>query len=353
MPCGEYFTDYTDRMGMVRWRIEWAVLLLGLPVPLLLPFVIESIPVLSRTIVIQIFVVAVAILGLNIIVGYAGELVLAQGAFMGIGAYTTVNLLEFGIGLLPAVLAGGALTSIIALAVGLPSYRVKGYYVAISTLVLQFIANWFFRNENAEWLTGGSQHSMPVEIGLIGGALRIESGSLEHYYLMFAVLLVVLLMTVNLSRSSIGRSMRAIRENDLAADVLGLQVFKTKLIAYSLGGFFVGVAGGLWAFHIGLVTPGHFDFLVTIEHYTILILGGLGYVWGALIGTSILLPFDSLLFEYAPGALELIGVDIAVGGVRNVIFGALIIGVLMVEPKGVISYLAKVKEYFRKWPFSY
>ncbi|WP_254838576.1 branched-chain amino acid ABC transporter permease [Natronomonas marina] len=353
MPCGEYFTEYTGRMGLIRWRIEWAALLLGLPVPLLLPFFLESIPILSRTNVIQIFIVAVAILGLNIIVGYAGELVLAQGAFMGIGAYTTVNLLEFGIGLLPAVLAGGALTSVIALVVGLPSYRVKGYYVAISTLVLQFIANWFFTNENAEWLTGGSQHTMPVEIGLIGGAFRIQSGSLEHYYLMFGILLAVLLMTVNLSRSSIGRSMRAVRDNDLAADVLGLQVFKTKLLAYFVGGFFVGLAGGLWSFHIGLVDPGHFNFLVTIEHYTILILGGLGYAWGALIGTSILLPFDSLLFEYAPVVLELIGVDIAVGGVRNAVFGALIIGVLMVEPKGVISYLAKVKEYFRKWPFSY
>lgn len=353
MPCGEYFTDYTDRMGLVRWRIEWAALLLGLPVPLLLPFFIESIPVLSQTIVIQIFIVAIAVLGLNIIVGYAGELVLAQGAFMGIGAYTTINFLDLGVGLFPAVLAGGLLTSVISLIAGLPSYRVKGYYVAISTLVLQFIADWFFANNDAEWLTGGTQQTMPVNVGLIGEAFSIRSGSLEHYYVMFFLMLVVVLLTVNLSRSSLGRSMRAVRDNDLAADVLGLQVFKTKLLAYFVGGFFVGVAGGLWAFHIGIVEPGHYDFLVTIEHYTILILGGLGYVWGALIGTSVLLPFESMLFGYAPSAIDMLGVDIAVGGVRNVIFGLLIITVLMIEPKGVIAFLGKVKEYFRKWPFSY
>lgn len=353
MPCGEYFTEYTGRMGLIRWRIEWAALLLGVPIPLVLPFFIESVPILSQTIVIQIFIVAVAILGLNIMVGYTGELVLAQGAFMGIGAYTTINLLEMGAGLLPAVLAGGILTAGIALITGLPSYRVKGYYVAISTLVLQFTASWFFSNQEASWLTGGTQQAMPVNVGLVGEAMSIRSGSIEHYYLMFAVLLAVVLLTVNLSRSSLGRSMRAVRDNDLAAGVLGLQVFKTKLLAYFVGGFFVGVAGGLWSFHIGIVDPGHYAFVVTIEHYTILILGGLGYVWGALIGTGILLPFEAMLFSYAPAALAFLGIDIAVGGVRNVFFGALIIVVLMLEPKGVISYLAKVKEYFRKWPFSY
>lgn len=353
MPCGEYFTEYTERMGLVRWRIQWAALILGVPIPIVLPFFIEAIPILTQTVVIQIFVISIAVLGLNIMVGYTGELVLAQGAFMGIGAYTTINFLDFGAGLLPAVLAGGVLTAGIALITGLPSYRVKGYYVAISTLVLQFIADWFFRNQEAAWLTGGSQQVMPVRVGLIGETFSVRSGSIEHYYLMFLLFLIVILMTVNLSRSSLGRSMRAVRDNDLAADVLGLQVFKTKLLAYSLGGFFVGIAGGLGAFHIGLVDPGHYAFIVTIEHYTILIFGGLGYVWGVLIGTSILIPFEAMLFSHAPTALDLLGVDIAVGGVRNVIFGALIIVVLMLEPKGIIAYLAKVKEYFRKWPFSY
>jgi branched-chain amino acid transport system permease protein len=326
---------------------------LGIPVVLGLPFAFEFIPVLSQSLAIQIFVVAIAVLGLNIMVGYTGELVLAQGAFMGIGGYTTVNLIGAGFGLFPSVLVGGLLAALVSLLAGMPSFRVKGYYVAISTLVIQFIADWFFASKETEWLTGGSQQVLPVESGLVGTAFPVRSGELVHYYLMFAVLLLVVLATLNLSRSSIGRSMRAVRDNDLAANVLGLRVFRTKLTAYFLGGFVVGLAGGLWAFNLGTVQPGHFNFAVTISHYTILILGGLGYVWGALLGTGILLPFESMLFEFAPAVIDALGIGIAVGGVRNMVFGALVIVVLVIEPKGVVSLLGQVKEYLRNWPYAY
>lgn len=353
MPCGEYFTSYTDRMGLVRWRIQWVALLLGIPIALALPFFFGQIPVLSQSLAIQIFIVAIAVLGLNIMVGYTGELVLAQGAFMGIGAYTTVNLINYDLGLLPSVFVGGLLAALVSLLAGMPSFRVKGYYVAISTLVIQFISDWFFASKETEWLTGGSQQIMPLESGLVGTSFPIRSGELVHYYLMFVILLLVVLATLNLSRSSVGRSMRAIRDNDLAANVLGLKVFRTKLTAYFLGGFIVGVAGGLWAFHLGIVQPGHFNFSVTISHYTILILGGLGYVWGALLGTVILLLFESTLLEFAPVAIDSLGLGIDVGGVRNMVFGALIIVVLVIEPKGVVSLLGQVKEYLRNWPYAY
>jgi branched-chain amino acid transport system permease protein len=303
--------------------------------------------------VIQIFIIGIAVIGLNIMVGYTGELVLAQGAFMGVGAYTTINLIDYGLGLLPSALVGGLLAALVGVFAGLPSYRVKGYYVAVSTLALQFIAEWFFANREAEWLTGGPQQFMPARIDLFAGSFSLQAGSMEHYYFMLGILLVTVVLTFNLSRSSIGRSMRAVRDNDIASDVLGIQVFKTKLTAYFVGGFFIGLAGGLWAFQIGIVDPGHYSFAVTIEHYTILILGGLGYVWGALIGTSIIIPIESLLIVNLPGFLQTAGISINTGAANDIIFGMVIIIALIFEPKGVIAILGKVKEYLRRWPFSY
>jgi branched-chain amino acid transport system permease protein len=347
MPCGEYFTDYKSRMGLFRWRTQKIVLLLAIPIPLALPFLLQG---GTLTLITQAYIFAVAVLGLNVILGYAGEIVLAQGAFMAIGAYATSRVLTAGLGLLPSLVFGGAAAAIIAVGFGLPSFRVKGFYIAISTLALQFISEWFFNNGRAEFIHGGSQQSYPSTIGIVGD-LGVLGTSIDKYYLALVAMLFFALISLNLSRTGIGKTFRAVHENDLSAAVLGVNVFKNKLLAFAIGGFMIGVAGGLYGFQIGFISPGYFTLDLTLEHYVMLLFGGLGRVWGALLGVGVV----TLLQDYLQ---DLLGIVADITGTNAtatvpVFFGMIIIVVLAVEPKGVLAALGKIKEYLRTWPFAY
>ena len=379
MPSGEFFTSYEAREGLFRWRIQRIALVLALPIPFALPFVLGSGRISLFT---QMYIVAISVLGLNVILGYAGEIVLAQGAFMMIGAYTASRLLEANAGLLPALLAGGLMVAavavafmmigaytasrllevdagllpailgggfmvaLVAVAFGLPSFRVKGFYIAITTLALQFIAEWFFNNDQLSWIHGGTQQIFPAEIGLVGTMLPISTRP-DLYYLSLVLLLLFALLSLNLSRTSYGRVFRAVHENDLAAGVLGVNVFKNKLLAFAIGGFMIGVSGGLFGYYIGFVDPGFFGLNRTLEQYVMLLFGGLGRVWGALIGvgvvTFILEFLRNFLQANFPQATSLV----------SVFFGVIIIVVLAVEPKGVLAALGQLKEYLRNWPYAH
>lgn len=350
MPCGEYFTSQSARMSLVRWRIEYVTVLLSIPLVLIPPFLLSAQHLSTLT---GVYIIAIAVLGLNVMLGYTGEIVLAQGAFMAIGAYTTSQLLGTGIGLLPAVIGGGIVTSIVALVFALPSAWIKGFYIAITTLALQFISDWFFNTSQFEHIHGGAQQIMPTESGLIGDSI-VVGGSVSSYYLMFFSLLFFALISANLSRTAMGRAMRAVRENDIAAAVLGVNVYIIKLTAYSLGGFMVGTAGGLYAFHLGFVDPGFFTIHVTINQYVMLLFGGIGSVWGAMLGTGLVTVLEEILRDNIPSLVAIIpGLELSTGSIRLVLFGVIVIIVLAVEPKGVISILGKLKEYLRNWPYAY
>ncbi len=345
MPCGEYFTSYEDRMGLIRWRIERIAFVLGLPIPLVAPFFLggELISVFTL-----IFIFTIAVLGLHVMLSYAGEIVLAQGAFMAIGAYTAARIVnELGLGLLPAMLIGGTITAVVAVIFGLPAWRVKGFYVAISTLALQFIAvEFFFRRSEFEVIHGGAQQSMPSEVGLIGDFLTIGTAT-EEYYFVLVIMVLFAILTMNLSRTGIGRMFRALHENDLSAEVLGINRFRNKLMAYAIGGFMVGVAGSLFAVYIGFLSPEFYDIEITLLHYVMLLIGGMGRVWGVVLGVTVVELLDhyilELLVDIFPDATAL----------EPLFFGIIIIVVLIVEPKGLMAALGQLKEYLRKWPYAY
>lgn len=352
-PSGEYFTDYESRMGLVRWKIERIALLLALPIPLSLPFLVGR---ATWLFVASIYITAIAVIGLNIILGYAGEIVLAQGAFMAIGAYTTSRMLDSGLatfGLLPSLLVAGLVTALIATIVALPSFRVKGFYIAITTLALQFISEWFFRNPDMEFIHGGSQQFMPSRFSLVGGFVEVSRNEPSFYYVTFVTMVLFALLSWNLSRTGVGRSLRAVRDNDLAAAVLGINVYYNKLLAFSLGGFVVGVSGGLYSLYIRTINPEFFDIQLTIDHYVMLIFGGLGHVWGAILGTGVVAVLLDVLRSIILYAAQLLGFSPSSTAIRPVIFGFVIIAVLVVEPKGAVAVLAKIKEYFRNWPYAY
>lgn len=348
MPSGEYFTSYESRMGLFRWRIQRVALVLALPIPFILPLLGlggGNVSLLS-----QMFIFGIAVLGLNVILGYAGEIVLAQGAFMAIGAYSTSRMLTTGVGLLPSMVVGGVMAALVAVAFGLPSFRVKGFYIAISTLALQFIAEWFFNNSRAEWIHGGAQQQIPSDIGLIGPFVDL-SGDLTVYYLGLVAMLLFAMLSLNLSRTGIGRTFRAVHENDLAAAVLGINVFKNKLLAFAIGGFMIGFSGGLYAFYIGFISPDYFTLALTLEHYVMLLFGGLGRVWGALIGVGVVTMVQDTLQNLLQILSSATGLNAT--SLVPVFFGFIIIFVLAVEPKGVLAALGQLKEYLRKWPYAY
>ena len=345
MPCGEYFTSYEGRMGLLRWRIQRVVFLLCLPLPLVAPFVLTG-NLLSTITLIFIFVVAV--LGLHVMLSYAGEIVLAQGAFMAIGAYTTSRMVnELAIGLIPSMLVAGLMTALIAAIFGLPAWRVKGFYIAISTLALQFIAvQFFFTREEFAPIHGGTQQTMPQEVGLFADVITIGS-ALEQYFFALAVMVVFVILTMNLSRTGIGRMFRALHENDLSAEVLGVNRFRNKLLAYIIGGFMVGVAGSLYSVYIGIIYPEFYQIDITLLHYVMLLLGGMGRVWGVILGVAsvelLQLSLLDFLTDTFPDATAL----------EPFVFGIILIFVLILEPKGLIAALGHVKEYLRKWPYAY
>ncbi|MHB9286468.1 branched-chain amino acid ABC transporter permease [Halobacteriales archaeon Cl-PHB] len=348
MPCGEYFTDYQSRMGLFRWRTQKIALVLALPIPFILPFVLGGGTVALLT---QAYIVAIAVLGLNVILGYAGEIVLAQGAFMAIGAYSTSRLLAAGTGLFPALFVGGLMSAVVAVGFGLPSFRVKGFYIAISTLALQFIAEeWFFVNRGFEFIHGGTTQSLPSTVGVVGSIGALGT-SIDRYLLALGLMLLFALLSLNLSRTGVGKTFRAVHENDLSAAVLGVNVFKNKLLAFAIGGFMIGVSGGLFGFQIGFINPEYFTLELTLEHYVMLLFGGLGRVWGALLGVGVV----TLVQDYLQVGLNIVADVTSTNATATVpvFFGIIIIVVLAVEPKGVLAALGKLKEYLRTWPFAY
>ena len=351
MPAGEYFTDYTERIGLLRWRTEKIAFLLLFPIPFLLPFVVGG---GLQSMLIHIYITIIAVIGLNVITGYAGEIVLSQGAFMAMGSYMVSQALGLGIGFIPALIAGGLFTSLIAVIVALPTKRVTGFYVAIFTLVLQFVTEWVLNNPEFAPVTGGAQQIVPGEVDLLPGVLPI-GGGLEFYYLVLVFALLAAVGVMNLSRTGIGRTIRAtntLEGNDLAAGVLGVDVFRNKLLAFAIGGFLIGIAGGLWAFDLSFLTPANYTLDITLEHYLILLLGGFGRTWGVAIGASIVIALQSGLRNQLPLIQELTG-NASIGPITTILFGILIIAVLIYEPDGVLSILGKIKAYLRRWPYAY
>lgn len=347
MPCGEYFTSYESRMGLIPWRTQRIALVFGLPIPFLVPFLVGG---GTLTLFTQMYIFAIAVLGLNVILGYAGEIVLAQGAFMALGAYTTSQLLGTGVGLLPAILFGGVVAALVAVGFGLPSFRVKGFYIAISTLALQFITEWFLNNGQFDAVHGGARQTLPSTPSVVGPVAAIGT-DLDIYYLALVFMLAFAMLSLNLSRTGIGRMFRAVHENDLSAAVLGVNVFRNKLLAFAIGGFMIGVSGGLFAFNIGFIDPQFFTLTLTLEHYVMLLFGGLGRVWGALLGVGVVTIVRDTLQNALQIAAEITGTNAT--ALVPVFFGVIIIVVLVVEPKGVLAALGKIKEYLRKWPFAY
>ncbi len=321
----------------------------------LIAFAFVAVPLLAseysfRAIFIPFLILSMAALGLNVLVGYCGQISLGTGAFMAIGAYGAYNFFVRlpGIPLIAALLLGGVCATVVGVLFGLPSLRIRGLYLAVATLAAQFFTDWAFLR--IKWFTNDSTSGSVSVAGLNVLGMPIET-PVQKYLFCLSFVVVFALMAKNLVRGHIGREWMAMRDMDVAAAVIGIRPVYAKLSAFAVSSFIVGVAGALWAFvHLGSWEPAAFSVDRSFQLLFMVIIGGLGSIAGSFFGAAfiVLLP---IFLDAAPAALG-IPIDTALAShLTSMIFGALIVFFLIVEPHGIARLWATAREKLRLWPF--
>ena len=326
---------------------------------LLLVFALIGVPLLAdeylfRAILIPFLILSLAALGLNVLVGYCGQISLGTGAFMAVGAYAAYNFLVRieGMPLLGAILLGGACATVVGVLFGIPSLRIKGLYLAVATLAAQFFVDWAFLR--ISWFTNNSSSGSVSVSNLNMFGIAIAS-PLEKYLLCLTLVVVFAMLVKNLVRSHIGREWMAIRDMDVAAAVIGIRPVYAKLSAFAVSSFIVGVAGALWGFvHLGSWEPAAFSIDRSFQLLFMIIIGGLGSIMGSFFGAAFIVILPVVLNQLLPALGNLAGVTISTAVIAHtelMVFGALIVFFLIVEPHGLARLWSTFKEKLRLWPF--
>ncbi len=289
----------------------------------------------------------VATLGLNLTTGNAGLISLSHGAFVGVGCYTVAWLAKHGVPFYLTLPAAGMLTAALGLIVGLPSLRVKGIYLAVATLAAHFILTFVFR----EWepVTGGVPGTSIPRASIFGFEFV---GDHRNFYLIFIVAFVMALAAKNIGRTHFGRAFVAVRERDFSAEILGVNLLHTKLLAFAIGAFYAGVAGGLLGYFYGAITPEYFVLTLSVFYLAAIIVGGLGTVLGSIFGAMFMTFVPEVLRLLAHSSSEWFpGVAALLLPMQQVVFGILIIGFLVFEPHGLAAIWTRIRRVFHLWPF--
>jgi branched-chain amino acid transport system permease protein len=286
--------------------------------------------------------------GLNILTGYTGLVSLGQAAFMGVGAYT-VAVLEARLGtpVLLNLLGAGFAAAAVGLVFGIPSLRVKGLYLAISTIAASFILHFVFANWTS--VTRGVSGFNVPPARILGIDLDTP---FKLYWVIVPLAVLMLLGAANLFRTRVGRAFIAVRDRDISAEVLGIPLLRTKLTSFALSSFYAGVAGGLWAYFFRVVTPESFPLLTSIFFLAAIIVGGMGTILGGILGAV----FMTLVPEFLKLGVGLVSpfwpdAVMVLSPVRTVVFGALIVGFLVFEPQGLAEMWRRTRRVFHLWPF--
>ncbi len=337
-----------------RWTVVvFTVLFVALP-PLLTLLAGAQSAEYYTSIVNFILIAVVGALGLNILVGYTGQISIGHAAFMSVGAYTAANLaVKLGLPFWVTLPAAGFMAAAIGAIVGVPSLRIKGLYLAIATLAAQLIIEWTINH--VPWISGGSQASIEVPRPTLFGFVLKEHR--ELYYLFLVVAVVAIVATLNLVRSRVGRAFVAIRDQDIAAEIIGIDIFKYKMLAFAISSFYAGVTGVLYTYLYGVANYENFLITTSIDYLAMIIIGGQGSVLGSIFGAIFvtLLPIVIRLFMENFGVLLFTVQELnnIIPAVRLGAFGLLIIIFLVLEPEGLNRLWRNIRSYFRVWPFSY
>ncbi len=347
MISGIYHTTYAQDMALRRTptqKLRLAILLVAL---LVFPFLANR---YSLNLANQVGIAVIGAIGLNILVGYTGQISLGQGGFLAVGAYAAgILTARYGVPWWGSTLLACFMTALVGMLFGIPSLRLKGLYLAIATLAAQVIILWVVTHWSA--VTGGVEALVVPAPKLFGVRMNTD---FNFYWVIWGCAILVTLLTVNLFRTHFGRALIAIRDQDIAASVMGVDLFRYKLLAFALSSFFVGLAGALTAHYRTIVTWERFTMDVSVTYLAMIIIGGLGSVTGSYLGAAFMTLVPALLTNLGRAAKGIFPVmESLIPFIQLGVFGLVIILFLVFEPEGLNKIWKDVKDYFRLWPFSY
>jgi branched-chain amino acid transport system permease protein len=348
--AGQFRTSYRADMRIFpivqdRWAMGALLLVAFVAVPL------WGNEYLLSALLIPWLILSLATLGLNILTGYAGQLSLGSAGFMAVGAFAAYGfqLRLPQVPLLVAFILAGLCAAVVGAAFGLPSLRIKGLYLAVATLASQFFIEWLFTRVG--WFSNNSSSGVINAQTMVVAGVTLATPA-RRYLLVLSIVVVLALAAKNLVRSRAGRAWMAVRDMDVAAEVIGIPMLRTKLSAFAVSSFYCGVAGALWAFaHLRSVEPQEFDLNRSFQILTMVIIGGMGSVLGSFLGAAFIVLLPLLLQFVMVGAF---GNSLRPGlepNIEQFVFGSLIIFFLIVEPQGLARLWQVTKEKLRLWPF--
>lgn len=349
--AGIFHTDYRADRSLFPIPFERNAMLVVFAIALAAPWIFSS---LALTSYIRPWLIwTAAVLGLNLILGWAGQFHFGYAAIMAIGAYASVHAARHGVPWELAVVLGGLTATVVGVVFAFAALRVKGLYLALSTLALQFVMDWVISHVPA--ISGGVSATLQAPpMKLLGQVVSSEAGT---YYVVLAWTVLVALFMLNLRRSALGRALVAVREKDYAAAVIGVQSFYYKLVAFAASAFIGGVSGAMLVFGFyRAVTPEQFAVNVSIELLAMVIVGGLGSIIGSFFGTAFILLLPGQMNALIAWGAKAMGMDIGIetlAHIPNMVYGAAIIVVLLIEPMGLGKLYGNARSYLMVWPFGY
>jgi len=347
LPSGTRNYTYAQDMAIMRTKTHWALFIGSLVLLLTSPLYLGNYWLGVANLI---GITLIAATGLNLLVGYCGQLSIGHAGFIAVGAYTSAVLTNrFELPFLVGLVCAGLMAGFIGLIFGLPSARVKGFYLAITTIAAQFIIIWVINHWS---LTGGFVGIKVPYASIAGFEFRSET---SQFYLIMGIAALCIFFAKNLARTKIGRAFIAIRDNDLAAEVMGINLLYYKLLAFFIGCFMAGIAGSLLAHWIGFLNAEQFSLTESILYIGMIIIGGLGTTIGPIFGVVLIRLLQQILTVIFVPFLESTNILPSgfATGVTPMLFGLVIILFLILEPRGLAHRWVLLKSAYRLWPFSY
>jgi branched-chain amino acid transport system permease protein len=365
----ELFGSYAEDMALLNTPAKRRWMTAALVAAAALPFIVTD-EILFRFA--TMFIAAIGAIGLNIVTGYAGQVSLGHAFFLGLGAYTAAivngdteaDVLGYGFGMELWLPAAGIVAGVAGLLVSPIAFRLKGLYLAVVTLGLVFIGEHIFRE--AELLTGGVGVGRPAAVpelfgfsfdqpGVVLGTELTRSQGL--YFMGFLFLVVFALLARNLARSAIGRAFAAVRDRDVAAEVMGVSLRKYKALAFTISAFYAGIAGALLYSLTGFLEPGSFNLLLSVQYIAMILIGGVATISGAIMGAAFITLLPRLVQELPRFIPFVTGAEagglVTTQQLEQILYGLLIVAFLIFEPRGLYGLWIRVRNYWKAWPFSY
>ncbi|MDY6880907.1 MAG: branched-chain amino acid ABC transporter permease [Desulfatiglans sp.] len=345
-PCGDFKRNYSQEEAILQTRFIKVVIPLFVLTLYCLPLFLGDFYLYLLNLV---FIAILGAQGINILTGFTGQISLGHGAFIGIGAYTAgVFSTKLGFSVWVVLPAAGCASALIGVMVGVPSLRIKGFYLAMATLALQFLMEYLFMELRP--ITGGSEGLYLERPSIFGLVLDTDR---QFYFLGATIAILATLGARNLLRTRVGRAFISIRDRDIAAELIGVDIFKYKIMSFAISSFYAGVAGALLAYYITVINPQSFSIHLSIDYLAMIIIGGLGSVLGAIYGAIFIVLFPEFLKIWIEFAAQYLPIDEVFPAIREILFGFIIVFFLIFEPEGLAKIWWNIKAYWKLWPFSY